>query len=126
MIARRRPEGPNGGYSSLTLPAPLMLNTAHTLEARYRIPDFTRVKRVRVQLRMRPVGIDVLKELVHSGDLDAKWIAERPTSTLHGAALDWYPADNSTELLYPSRPLASDGKGCPDSYRCLLEGSCDE
>jgi hypothetical protein len=114
------------GYSSLTLPAPLMLNTPHTLEARYRIPDFTRVKRVRVQLRMRPVGIDVLEELVHSGDLDAKWIAEMPTFTLHGAALDWYPTDDSTEPLYPSGPLSADGRTCPDSYRCLLEGGCAE
>jgi hypothetical protein len=108
------------GYASLTLPAALKLNTAHALEARYRIPDFARVRRVRVRVRMRPVGIDVLQDLVRSGDLDARVIESMPTFTLHGAAIDWFPLDDSRVALWP------DDLRCPDAYRCLLEpDSCN-
>lgn len=106
------------GYVSLTLPAALRLNTPHTLEVRYRIPGFTRVKRVRVRLRMRPIGIDVLEDLVRSGDLDPALIAAMPTFTLHGAAEDWYPSDGARVSLWP------DELECPDAYRCLLDADC--
>lgn len=103
------------GYASLTLPAPLTPLTPHTLEARYQIPGFARVERIRLQLRMRAVGIDVLQDLVASGDLDEAVIDEVQTFTVHGAAVEY---DAKTGL---SEPLWPEGLKCPDSYRCLIE-----
>lgn len=103
------------GYASLTLPAPLTPLTPHTLEASYQIPSFARVARIRLQLRMRALGIDVLRELVDSGDLDESVLDEVETFTLHGAAVDYDPKTRRVESLWP------DELKCPDSYRCLLE-----
>jgi hypothetical protein len=99
----------------LTLPAPVALLAPHALEARYQIPDYRRVVRITLRLRMRAVGIDVLQDLVHSGDLDAALIDALPTFTLHGAAAEYRPEDGSVVSLVP------DDLDCPDSYRCLLE-----
>lgn len=109
------------GYQALTLPVPLQLNMAHSLEARYRIPDLARVERLRVRLRMRAVGLDVLRDLVNSGDLDPDQIDAMPTFTLYGASSDWDPLDGTLTSLWP------EGLKCPDSYRCLLDDeACPE
>jgi hypothetical protein len=109
------------GFNQLTLPSTLILGVAHTLDARYQLPDAARVERVRIRLRMRAVGVDVLEELVASGDLDPAVIAQQPTFTIFGAAVDWRPRDNSL------RPLVEEQLACPDAYECLLgqdAGSC--
>ncbi|MDB4975185.1 MAG: cytochrome c family protein [Myxococcaceae bacterium] len=110
-----------GGFASVTLPAALQLNTAHTLDARYTLLNAARVDHISLRLRMRPVGLDVLQDLVASGDLDPAVIARMPTFSLEGASVMWRPDDGSmTPLLSP--PLA-----CPDAYQCLLRpdaGSC--
>jgi hypothetical protein len=103
------------GYTSLTLPVGAELNQPHALEARYRIFDFSRVARVAVRLRMRAVGMDVLNDLVASGDLDPDVVEEMPTFTLHGTAVEWHPRDNELTPLWP------ENLSCPQSYRCLLE-----
>jgi hypothetical protein len=109
------------GYASLTLPAPASPLDPHALEARYQIPDYRQVERVSLRLRMRAVGIDVLQDLVRSGDLDEAVIGELPTFTLHGASVEYRPEDGSVVQLLP------DELDCPGSYRCLLEPeSCPE
>jgi hypothetical protein len=105
---------PNG-YVSLTLPAATSLGVAHTLQASYRVPRFREIARVTVRLRMRPVGIDVLEDLVASGDLDRAVIAEMPTFTLHGASVEWTPTERVLRSLWP------ESLSCPNAYQCVLE-----
>ncbi len=111
---------PNG-YAPLTLPPTLLPNVAHTLDARYQLLDAAKVAKVRIRLRMRAVGVDVLQDLVGTGDLDPALVAQQPTFTLFGAAVEWRPADNSL------RNLQDEAVPCPDAYECLLSadaGSC--
>lgn len=103
------------GYASWTLPPPLTPLAPHTLEASYQIPGFARVVRVRMRLRMRAVGIDVLQSLVNSGDLDPRVVDELPTFTLHGVAVDY---DTNTQTMQPLWPPELH---CPESYRCLID-----
>jgi hypothetical protein len=117
--AAASPDYPDG-YASLALPAPPTLLAPHALEAHYQMPDFERIARITLRLRMRAVGIDVLQELVRSGDLDESLIAQLPTFTLYGAAVEYRPRDKSMA------PLLPDALDCPDGYRCLLESEgCD-
>lgn len=104
------------GYLSLTLPAAARLNEAHTLEARYLVPNFEQVARITVRLRMRALGVDVLESLVASGDLDPALLAQVPTFTLHGASAEWTKVDDRLRSLWP------EDLRCPDDYRGLLEG----
>jgi len=101
------------GFASLTLPPALTPNSAHTLDARYRLTDAARVDRIRLRLRMRPIGVDVLEDLVASGDLDASVIAAQPTFSLAGASVEWRPDGSMTPLEEALR--------CPDVYQCLLD-----
>jgi len=103
------------GRASLTLPAPLTPLAPHTLEASYQIPSFARVERIRLRLRMRAVGLDVLQDLIASGDLSEAVSKEMPTFTLHGASVDYSPRTRTSQPLWPEELR------CPDSYRCLLE-----
>jgi hypothetical protein len=108
------------GFAPLTLPPAVLPNVAHTLDARYQLLDAARVERVRIRLRMRAVGVDVLEDLVASGDLAPAVIAEQPTFTLFGAAVEWRP-DGSLRML------EDEAVPCPDAYECLLgadAGSC--
>lgn len=103
------------GYLSLALPAAVRLNDAHTLEARYRIPNFANVERMTIKLRMRPIGIDVLESLIETEDLDAALLHEMPTFTLHGASVEWTRTEQTLRSLWPA------SLSCPDDYRCLLD-----
>ena len=57
------------------------------------ITDVPFVDRVTMRIHIRPVGIDILQDLVDSGDLDAAIVAEMPTFTLSASNLDWSGAD---------------------------------
>lgn len=48
------------------------------------VPD-----RVTAQVHIRPVGLEILRDLVDSGDLDASLIEKMPTFTLEGATIEW-------------------------------------
>ncbi len=73
--------------------------------------------RVTARLRMRPVGMDILQDLVASGDLDVEVLARMPTFTLHGTAMEWTRGDGRVPVISVSeRPL-----DCPDAYLKLLE-----
>ncbi len=51
-----------------------------------RTPD-----RVTMRVRARPIGLDVLDDLIDSGDLDPAVRAAMPTFDLEGTALEWTP-----------------------------------
>jgi len=95
------------GYESLTLPATIDPSAPHTLSARYAIARHREIARMTVRLRMRPIGLDVLEDLVRSGDLDASVIDLVPTFTLHGAAVEWRPDEPTPRSLLP------DDLSCP-------------
>jgi hypothetical protein len=68
---------------------------------------------------MRAIGMDVLQDLVESGDLDPAIVAQMPTLSF-AAQLEWTPADG---LLKPvSATLNTD---CT-SYRCMLDPSSQD
>jgi hypothetical protein len=108
------------GYRSLLLPAATEAMPAHALEARYLVPNPDRIARVTARLRIRPIGMDVLQDLVDSGDLDPKLVPEMPTFTLHGAAVEWTPDSDRLRSLWP------DDLECPEAYVCLLEPEAEE
>ena len=103
------------GFESLTLPFTIDAGVRHTLTARYTVARFAEIARMTVRLRIRPMGFDVLRDLVDSGDLEEKFLKEVPTFTLHGAAVEWRPDGRLPRSLLP------DELDCPDGYRALLD-----
>lgn len=108
------------GYRSLLLPPASETMPAHALEARYQVPAPTRIARVTARLRIRPIGMDVLQDLVDSNDFDPALLSEMPTFTLHGAAVEWTPGTERLRSLWP------DDLECPQAYTCLLEPGAEE
>jgi nitrate/TMAO reductase-like tetraheme cytochrome c subunit len=89
------------GYEALTLPFTTDPNLPHTLSARYVIARHREIARMTIRLRLRPIGMDVLADLVESGDLDPAVPARMPTFTLHGAAVEWRPDEPAPRSLLP-------------------------
>jgi Cytochrome c554 and c-prime len=89
------------GYEALTLPFATDPTLPHTIAARYTISRHREIARMTVRLRMRPIGLDVLTDLVQSGDLDPSVIEQVPTFTLHGAAVEWRPDEPTPRSLLP-------------------------
>jgi hypothetical protein len=90
---------------------------AHFTERQYRVPgrDGTGTPaRVTVRLRIRPIGMDVLRDLVASGDLDSAGMAQMPTFTF-GAQLEWKQSDGFMT------PISAVPNTDCKTYRCLLE-----
>jgi len=81
-------------YESSLLPAP---NTPDTTDPDYIQPHTSRdfivpglpVDRVEMAVHMRPIGLEVIDDLIGSGDLDAALRAELPTFTLASTRLEW-------------------------------------
>ncbi|MFI5306631.1 MAG: multiheme c-type cytochrome [Polyangiales bacterium] len=69
---------------------------------------------VTARLRMRPIGMDVLQDLVDSGDLDPAIVAQMPTLTF-SAQIDWTP-ESGVRKTISATPTAD----C-STYRCLLD-----
>jgi hypothetical protein len=77
------------------------------------------------QLYVRPIGQDVLQDLVATGDLDPSIPALVPTIGMPGTAIDWKNSDPTGQAIMPQ----SDSLHCPESYLCLYQpGSayCDK
>lgn len=105
------------GFTSYGLPSRRDLTPAHTLARTYQIPTFTLPARVTTRVRMRPMGMDVLQDLVDSGDLDPAIMDAVPTFTLHGTAAEWRLERGLDQVVTPMpAPLQ-----CPDDYLCLLD-----
>lgn len=90
------------GYESVTLPVTIDPGLPHVLTARFVIARYREIARMTVRMRLQPIGVDVLQDLVASGDLDASLIAQMPTFTMYGAAQEWRAADASLHSLLPS------------------------
>jgi nitrate/TMAO reductase-like tetraheme cytochrome c subunit len=110
------------GYVSQVLPGltTTYVEGKNTVVKQYRAsgPDGMPA-RVTARLKMRPIGLDVLQDLVDSGDLDPKVMAQMPTYTF-GAEIEWTPADG---LM---KPLRAKLKSDCTSYRCLLDPSAPD
>jgi len=89
------------GYEALTLPYAVDPAVPHTISARYAIPQYRAIERMTVRLRLQPIGIDVLEDLVRTGDLAASVVDRMPTFTLHGAAVEWRPGEPTLRSLLP-------------------------
>jgi nitrate/TMAO reductase-like tetraheme cytochrome c subunit len=112
------------GYSEPlnTLPAPTDPMVPHYAAKTYRLP-FTgqqpgQTARVVGHLRMRPMGMDVLEDLVASGDLDPSMPAKMPTFTLAGTEVEWKVTDPDPNARVTPQ---LDSLNCPNTYLCLLQ-----
>jgi hypothetical protein len=79
-----RHEGPNPG-----------LVTAH-LQHQYRFTAAELPSRVTLRLRLRAIGLDVLEDLVASGDLQPGLGSEIPTLELGASQIEWRLSDDRT------------------------------
>jgi len=99
---------PNG-YESLTLPFAIDRSVPHTISARYSIARYREIARMTVRFRMRPLGVDVLQDLVRSEDLAASAVDLVPTFTLHGAAVEWRPDEPALRSWLPDDLVCPSG-----------------
>lgn len=83
-------------YESNLLPAPVARSP---LDPGYIDPHVAReftdvpfVDRVTLRIHIRPIGIDILRDLVDSGDFDPTLIDEMPTFTLAASHQEWLSA----------------------------------
>jgi len=105
------------GYESIALPgaSTTYIEGKHVIVKQLRAagPDGLPA-RITARLRIRPIGVDVLDDLVHSGDLDPAIAAEMPTLTF-GAQIEW------TRAAGTSTPVYAQIKSDCSTYRCLLD-----
>jgi hypothetical protein len=108
------------GYESNVLPVGTTsyIDGTHVLLKQYRATDADGAlpARVTARLKMRPMGLDVLQDLVDSGDLDQAIVSQMPTYTF-GAQIDWTP-DSGVLQTIAAQSIANCSK-----YRCLLDPS---
>jgi hypothetical protein len=76
--------------------------------------------RVTARLRMRPMGLDVLQDLVDSGDLDASVLSQMQTFTLADATLEWKRSSGSMQAM-----MAPTSHAPCKQYQCLLYPDSD-
>jgi hypothetical protein len=104
-----------------TLPVLTDPSMPHYAVKTYRLPlpgeQPGRTARVVGHLRMRPMGMDVLEDLVASGDLDPSIPAKMPTFTLAGTEVEWKVTDPDPNASVKPQP---NDLNCPNSYLCLL------
>jgi hypothetical protein len=111
------------GYESTTLAVRPMNDTlgigTHFVEKAFVLPGANGAAtpaRVTARLRMRPIGMDVLQDLVKSGDLDAALLQEMPTLTF-AAQLEWTQSDGFMKTI------SAQPKSDCSHYRCLIDPS---
>jgi hypothetical protein len=110
---------PNG-YESNVLPVATTtyVEGRHAVLKQYRAPGLDGLPaRVTARLRVRPIGLDVLQDLVDSGDLDPEIVAQMPTLTF-GAQIEWTPENGLMKTISSGIP-----KSDCSTYRCLLDPS---
>ena len=114
--------------TAYTIPEPTTnVPGGHTLPSpTYTLPLLTGQppKRIEFRVRMRPMGLDVLQDLVDSGHLDAAIMNAMPTFTMHAATAEWSdPNDADSYTITPKDEFVDDRE-----YLCLLHpdgGYCD-
>jgi hypothetical protein len=108
------------GYESNVLPVATTtyVEGKHAVLKQYRAPGPDGLPaRVTARLRVRPIGLDVLQDLVDSGDLDPSFMAQMPTLTF-GAQIEWTPESGLMKTISSGIPKTD----C-STYRCLLDPS---
>lgn len=72
--------------------------------------------RIKVRIRLRPMGMDVLESLVKSGDLDPSIPARMPTfDILEG---EWKVGDGAREIVLKA---SEKDLRCPKDYACIFD-----
>jgi hypothetical protein len=115
--AEKSAEHPDG-YESNLLPAATTtyVEGRHAVLKQYRIAGPKGLPaRVTARLRIRPIGLDVLEDLVRSGDLAPSFLAEMPTFTF-GAQIEWTKEKGLMKPIHATLAKAD----CQE-FRCLLE-----
>lgn len=87
----------------------------HTRERTYQVAS-PALHRVTVRLRIRPMGFDVLQDLIDSKHLDPGILEQMPTFTIYGTEVEWTVGSPLTPLRGGKPPI-----NCPDDYYCMLE-----
>ena len=101
-----------------TLPPTTVAGAPHSIDHVFMVPNPGAVARVVARVRMRPMGFDVLQDLVDSGHLDAKFIAKMPTFTMDGTTVEWIRERDAGKREIKSSPPELP---CHDNYLCELE-----
>lgn len=73
------------------IPATSNPQLRHYAEGRFQIPSRRQPARVEMRLKMRPMGIDVLRDLIGTGDLAPEVLQRLPTFTLWQTNVVWTP-----------------------------------
>lgn len=94
---------------SRALPAPRGVGFDHALIRAYTVTEVP--ARVALRLRIRPMGMDVLQDLVDSEHLDEALLSEMPTFTMHSG--EWTPEDGFKQALPPDH--------CDRELHCFYE-----
>jgi len=107
------------GYTSNVLPLPVMVPGRHVKEVDLVLPRDIKGQpaRVTARLMMRPVGMDILNDLVASGDLAPEVLAKIPTIPLHGTNIEWKLEDGPE----PVTQVMDAPLDCPEEYLKLLQ-----
>lgn len=110
------------GYETKVLPFAKPGQLAHSRAAEVQVPGGLPA-RVTARLRMRPMGRDVLQDLVDSGDLDPSLMDAMPTHELRGTYTEWSLEEDGPDALIEG--AQGPGPDCRE-YRCLLDPeSCE-
>lgn len=105
------------GYESSALPVSTTtyIEGKHAVIKQYRASGPNGLPaRVTARLRMRPIGVEVLQDLVDSGDLDPA-IAARMQTLTFGAQIEW------TKQSGLMKTLSANMKTDCSTYRCMLD-----
>ncbi|MFT3925878.1 MAG: multiheme c-type cytochrome [Myxococcales bacterium] len=107
------------GFTSNVLPLAVMVPGRHVKEVEIVLPRDIKAlpARVSARLLMRPVGMDILNDLVASGDLAPEVLARVPTFALHGTNIEWTTEDGPESVTQVVDPPLD----CPDAYLELLQ-----
>lgn len=107
------------GYDSTVLPAAstTYVEGKHAVMKQYRLRGPAGLPaRVTARLRVRPIGLDVLQDLVDSGDLDPAFVAGMSTLNF-GAQIEW------TKESGLMKTVSAKPKSECNTYLCMLDPS---
>ncbi len=106
------------GYADFVLPLAVSAIGRHTRTAEVILPrGIGQPARISARLMIRPIGMDILHDLVATGDLDPSVLARVPTFPVHGTHVEWTIADGPL----PVRTVLHPPIDCPNDYLKLLE-----
>lgn len=109
------------GYEECLLPSPVRAGLPHGERRTFRlypVPD-----RIEVRVHIQPIGLEVLDDLIESGDLHPKYRERMPVHTLDGTVVTWRSEDGFHACKSTPAPSS---RVCPDAYRCKLRPDAPE